>query len=218
MEPIAIETADGLTLVGELRLPDDAPRAAAVICHPHPLHGGSKDHPLLWAIRADLSHRGFGVLSFNFRGVMGSGGAHDHGIGELRDVRAAIGLARARAPGPILLVGWSFGANVALRAGVEDDRVAALALVGMPLAADRLPELPPLPPNGSLASYDRPVVLLSGDADPYSPAGELRILGRKLPDATVDVRAGANHYFTRREREAAAAIGTFAQERLLGGA
>jgi alpha/beta superfamily hydrolase len=218
MERTEFRTDDGLTLVGELRLPDGGARASAAICHPHPLHGGSKDHPLLWAIRAELAQRGFGVLSFNFRGVMGSEGTHDRGIGELLDARAAIGTARDRVGGPLLLVGWSFGANVAMRAGVGDDRVGALALVGMPLAADRLPDLPPLPPRDALASYRRPVLLLSGDRDRFSPPGELRILGRKLPDAFVDVRAGANHFFTRREREAAQAIGAFAEDRLLGAA
>ncbi len=218
MEPIRIETDDGLTLVGELRLPDGEVRGAAVICHPHPLHGGSKDHPLLWAIRAELTKRGFGVLAFNFRGVMGSEGAHDHGFGEVDDTRAAIGTAVARIPGPLFLAGWSFGANVALREAVEDDRMGALALVGMPLAPDRLPDLPPLPPADRLATFERPVLLVSGDHDTYSPAGELRILGRKFPDATVDVRAGANHFFTRREREAGEAVGAFAEDRLLSGA
>ena len=60
------------------------------------------------------------------------------------------------------------------------------------------------------------MLLLSGDADRFSPAGELRVLGRKLPDATVVVVPGADHYFSRREREAAAIVGGFAEERLLG--
>jgi alpha/beta superfamily hydrolase len=217
VEPIVIRTSDGLTLQAELREPDVPARAGAVLCHPHPLHGGSKDHPLLWAIRADLARRGFAVLSFNFRGVMGSEGQHDRGFGELLDARAAVDTVAARLPGrPLFVVGWSFGANVALREALADDRIGAVALVGMPLAPDRLPDLPPLPPAAGLAAYERPVLLLSGDADQYSPAGELRTLGRKLADATVFVVPGANHYFTRREREAAAIVGGFAEERLLG--
>jgi alpha/beta superfamily hydrolase len=216
VEPIRIRTEDGLTLHAELREPDGTPRAGAVLCHPHPLHGGSKDHPLLWAIRADLAGRGFAVLSFNFRGVMGSEGQHDRGFGELLDARAAVDTVAARLLDPLFMVGWSFGANVALREAISDDRIGAVALVGMPLAPDRLPDLPPLPPAAELAAYERPVLLLSGDADQYSPIGELRILGRKLADATVVVVPGADHYFARREREAAAIVGGFAEERLLG--
>ncbi len=215
MERVTITTDDGLALEGELRLPDGPSRAGAVICHPHPLHGGSKDHPLLWAIRNDLANRGFAVVSFNFRGVMGSQGVHDGGIGELVDARAAIGVAAALAAGPALLVGWSFGANVALREAVGDDRVGAVALVGLPLGAAAL-DVPPLPSSAALAGFERPVLLLSGDADAFSPAGEVRILGRKLPDAIVEISPGADHYFGRRERQAADVVGRFASERLAG--
>ncbi len=116
---------------------------------------------------------------------------------------------------PVLLVGWSFGANVALREATDDPRVGALALIGMPLAPDRLPNLPPLPAGEMLSAYRHPVLLLSGDRDPYSPAGELRVLARKLADGTVSVVSGADHYFAKREHDAAAMVGDFAEERLL---
>ena len=79
-EAIRFETSDGLSLEGEIRTPDGEPRGSAVICHPHPLGGGSKDHPILWAMRNELARRGFAVISFNFRGVMGSEG--ESGCGE----------------------------------------------------------------------------------------------------------------------------------------
>jgi alpha/beta superfamily hydrolase len=154
------------------------------------------------------------VVSFNFRGVMGSEGSHDGGVGEVRDASAAVGAALDRAGPPLLLLGWSFGANVALREAVADERVDALALVAVPLAWDRREQLPPLPPNDALAAFDRPVLLAAGDNDPFCPEGELRLLGRKLPDARLFVAPGADHYFARREREAAAEIGAFAEERL----
>jgi alpha/beta superfamily hydrolase len=216
MDEVTIHTDEGLALEGILRMPDGDVRGAAVVCHSHPLFGGSKDHPLLWAVRAALARAGFAVLAFNYRGVMGSQGTHGFGIGEVADTRAALDFVRQRAAGPVLLVGWSFGANVALREAIDDPNVQALALLGTPLAADRLPNLPPLPPAEALAGYGRPVLLLSGEQDPFSPPGELRILGRKLLNASVQIVPAATHYFTRLEREAAAIVAGFAKERLLG--
>ena len=107
MEPVTFWTEDGIRLEGEIRLPEGSPRGTATICHPHPRHGGSKDHPILWAIRNELAHRGFVVLSFNFRGVMGSGGTFGGGRDEVRDVRAAIGRVRDEASAlPSVVCGW----------------------------------------------------------------------------------------------------------------
>lgn len=206
---IPFRTDDGVDLQGEVRLPDGPPRGSAVLCHPHPRHGGSKDHPLLWAIRNDLAARGFAVLSFNFRGVMGSGGSYSGGVEEVLDARAAVGRVRREAAGPTFVCGWSFGANVALRASVEDGRVAALALIGFPLSEDSL-DLPPVPSRGVLHAFDRPVLLMAGQADPFCPLPDLRALGRKLPHATVTVVKGTDHFFWRREREAAGLVGEFA--------
>lgn len=200
-------TGDGLTLEGEVRTPHGEARGAAVICHPHPQFGGSKDHPLLWAIRIELAHRGFVVLSFNFRGVMGSEGEFGGGIGELADVRAAVDRAREESDGPTFLAGWSFGAHVALRAAIDDERLAALALVGIPLVDTTLP---PLPDPDRLRAYDRPVLLLSGGADQYSPEPDVRALAGQLSHATVVIVPDADHYFAKREREAGAIVAEFA--------
>jgi alpha/beta superfamily hydrolase len=204
---IRFETDDGCSLEGELRAPDAAARGTAVLCHPHPLHGGSKDHPLLWNIRNDLAGRGLVVLSFNFRGVMGSEGEHGGGIEELRDVRAAIGRAREEADGPTVIAAWSFGGNVALREAMDDDRVAALALVGFPVN-DPL-GLPEPPDRETLAAFDRPVLFLSGEADQFSPVPDLRRLARRLPKGEVEILPDTDHFLWKREREAAKVIGDF---------
>jgi alpha/beta superfamily hydrolase len=204
---IRFQTEDGFMLEGEVRRPDGEARGSAVICHPHPQFEGSKDHPLLWAIRIELAHRQFIVLSFNFRGVMGSEGEFGGGIQELADVRAAVSLAREETDGPTFLVGWSFGAHVALREAIDDDRVGALALVGIPLPD---PALPPLPDPDRLGAYRHPVLLLAGDADQYCPQAELRRLAEKLNDATVEIVPGADHYFPKREREAGTIVAEFA--------
>lgn len=217
MDSIRFETDDGVGLEAEVRMPDGPAVGGAVICHPHPRRGGSKDHPLLWAIRNDLASRGFAVLSFNFRGVMRSEGGYGGGVDEVRDVAAAVGRIREVAAAPTLVVGWSFGAHVALREWVDDPRVGALALVGMPLGDSGL-DLPPLPERGPLRASTRPVLLLAGDADPFCALPDLRSLARGMSDARVAVVPGTDHFFWKREREAAAIIGDFAVRALVDGA
>ena len=215
MDRIRFRTEDGLLLEGELRRPDTPAAASAVLCHPHPKHGGSKDHPLLWAIRNDLAARGFAVLAFNFRGVMGSEGSYGRGAAETADVRAAVTLVRQETNGPTLVCGWSFGAYVALSTALDDDRISALALLGPPLEDARL-DLPDLPERSRLRAFDRPVLLLAGEADQFSSLPALRGLGRKLPRASVRNIADADHFFWRREKDAATIVGDFAEETLLG--
>jgi hypothetical protein len=218
MDPVTFRTDDGVRLEGEVSMPDAEPRGSAVLCHPHPRHGGSKDHPLLWAIRNDLAAtRGLAVLGFNFRGVMGSGGTYGGGHDETRDAAAAIGHARALAPQgtPCLLVGWSFGASVAIRTALDDRRVAALALVGLPLEPGDL-SLPPLPDPPLLRTLRRPILLLAGEHDAYCPPAALRAYAAGSHDAEAVVVEGTDHYFWRREREAAAEVGGFAERALFG--
>ena len=211
MDLVRFRTDDGLSLEGELRVPDEV-RGTAVLCHAHPRFGGSKDHPVLWAIRNDLASRAFAVLGFNFRGTMGSDGTHGAGRTETRDVSGAVARVRELSEGPTLVAGWSFGANVALREALEDERVAALALVGFPLDHDL--DIPPTPGPSELRTFRRPVLVVSGEHDAYSPAHAVRDLAASFPRGEAAIVPGTDHYFWRREREAAAIVGAFA-ERLL---
>jgi alpha/beta superfamily hydrolase len=203
---IRFRTADGLSLVGEIREADD-PRGTAVLCHPHPRHGGSKDHPVLWAIRNDLAaRRGLTVLAFNFRGIMGSEGSYGGGHAEVADVAAAVDRVRQEIPGPTLLAGWSFGAWVALRHAATDRRIGALVLVGIPLAG-ALSARRPLPSLAELESVSIPVLLVAGDGDEFCPLHDLHDLAGWLPAARTLVVEGTDHFFSRREREVAEGIG-----------
>jgi alpha/beta superfamily hydrolase len=211
---IRFQTEDGLSLQGELREADGAPRGTAVLCHPHPRYGGSKDHPVLWALRNDLAaHRKLTVLSFNFRGVMGSQGDYGGGHDEVRDVAAAVDRVRAQAPGPTVLGGWSFGAWVALRHALGDERVKAVCLVAIPLgeAGGRRP----LPTLGDLEGLRTPVLLVAGDRDHICPVAELRNLAGWIPQAEAVIVEGADHFFERREREMATRVGEWV-DRALG--
>ncbi|MFL5766690.1 MAG: alpha/beta hydrolase [Actinomycetota bacterium] len=208
MEALRFETSDGLSLEGELRRPTVAPVASAIICHPHPLQGGSKDHPILWAIRNELAHRDFVVLGFNFRGVMGSEGEHGGGVAETLDARAALDRVRAEVDGPSVVTGVSFGADVALRLALEDDRVAALVLVGF---VEEYAERPAFAAPERLAAFDRPVLFVSGERDRFSTPEAIRAIGASFPRGEVVILEDADHLFFRREREAAAVVGEFAE-------
>jgi alpha/beta superfamily hydrolase len=216
MERTTFATEDGLVLEADLWLPESGAAGSAVVCHAHPRFGGSKDYPLLWAIRIELTKRDFSVLAFNFRGVMGSEGSYGGGIDEVRDVRAAVRRASQTSQGPLLVCGWSFGASVALRSCLDDDQVDGLALLGMPLAGND-PALPPVPDPDRLHRFGLPVLLLAGSEDQYCPEAELKALGTTFPHATVQVLPGADHYFARREREAGAIVAAFATELRPGG-
>jgi alpha/beta superfamily hydrolase len=214
---IRFRTADGLALEGEIREADGAPRGTAVLCHPHPQHGGSKDHPILWAIRNDLAAtRRLTTLAFNFRGIMGSEGTYGGGEGEIDDVRGAVARVRQEAPGPTILVGWSFGAWVSLRYAVSDPSPAALVLVGFPIGSRATSTKRPLPELGELDRVTMPVLFVGGDDDPFCPVEEIRNLAGWLPRAECVVLEGTGHFFERRERELALSIGAWV-ERVLEG-
>lgn len=214
MDALRFSAEDGVSLEGELRLPDGPTRGSAVVCHPHPRHGGSKDHPLLWAIRNELVARGLAVLSFNFRGVLGSDGTFGGGRTEIRDVAAAVARIRKETDGPTIVCGWSFGALVALHEAIADRDVAALALIGLPLGDTGL-ELPDPPSASELRALRRPVLLLSGQGDRFSERPDLEGIARRLPMAKLVIVPGTDHFFWRREAEAAAEVAEFA-ERVLG--
>ena len=208
MSLIRFRTADGLSLEGEIREADGTPRGTAVLCHPHPQHGGSKDHPILWAIRNELAaRRRLTTLAFNFRGIMGSEGTYGGGEEEIEDARAAVARVRREAAGPTILAGWSFGAWVALRSAVTDPSLAALVLVGFPIGSRATSTKRPLPELGELDRITMPVLFAGGDDDPFCPVAEIRDLATWLPEAECVVLEGTGHFFERRERELARRIG-----------
>lgn len=208
MEPVTFTTEDGIRLEGEMRMPDGDPAGLAVICHAHPRHGGSKDHPILWAVRNELAGaRGVAVLGFNFRGIMGSGGTYGGGRDEVRDARAAIGyLMDTTGTLPLVSIGWSFGASVAIREALDDARVGGLVLIGTPLRPGDL-ELPPLPDASDARRCDRPVLFVAGEHDEYCPAEDLIAYAQPFPRSEVRIVGGTDHYLWRRERETASLIG-----------
>ena len=114
--------------------PEAEPHHVALVCHPHPLFGGTMHNKVVYQTAKALHQRGFPVLRFNFRGAGLSEGVHDRGEGERDDVRVALDyLAKEFPSRPILLAGFSFGSWVGLRVGCEDDRVKDLIGLGIPV-------------------------------------------------------------------------------------
>jgi len=117
-----------------LEEPEDAPiREACLVCHPHPLYGGTMHNKVVYRMARGLRRSGSSVLRFNFRGVGRSEGAHDHGAGELEDAGQLMEWLRARYPDrPYSVAGFSFGSRIALRLGCSLPRTSRAIAVGFP--------------------------------------------------------------------------------------
>lgn len=129
---LAIPVAHG-QLEAVLKEPE-APVAAAVVCHPHPLGGGTMNNNVVYRLAKALVGAGVAVLRFNFRGVGASTGRHDGGAGEEEDARAALEALALRHPRlPLWMAGFSFGARVGLTVGAQEPRVEKLLGIGLAL-------------------------------------------------------------------------------------
>jgi alpha/beta superfamily hydrolase len=187
---------------------------AAVVCHPHPLFGGTLHNKVAFHAMKALNSFGFPVLRFNFRGTGLSQGEHDHGIGEVDDVLAALDWLDHALHLPLIFAGFSFGAAVGLKAACADSRVKAAISVGtpvVPVAADT--ELPRTYTFDFLQNCAKPKLFVSGARDQFGPRAKLEALVRSLPEPKkLVVIEGADHFFEGRLRELREAIETWVKE------
>jgi alpha/beta superfamily hydrolase len=187
---------------------------AAVVCHPHPLFGGTLHNKVVFHTMKALNSYGFPVLRFNFRGTGLSQGEHDHGIGEVDDVHAALDWLDHALHLPLIFAGFSFGAAVGLKAACADSRVKAAISVGtpvVPVAADT--ELPRTYTFDFLHNCAKPKLFVSGARDQFGPRTKLEALVRSLPEPKkLVVIEGADHFFEGRLRELREAIETWVRE------
>jgi alpha/beta superfamily hydrolase len=162
------------------------PAAISVVCHPHPLQGGTMTNKVAHALARSCNECGMVSVRFNYRGVGDSAGSYDNGIGETEDALAVVNWAQTRWPGlAVNLAGFSFGGGVALRASLRIN-CASLITVAPAIARDApLAQLPACP-----------WLLIQGDADEVVPAttvlGWVEQLSIK-PD--VRMLVGASHFF-----------------------
>jgi len=184
----------------EALLNEGAPGAshAALACHPHPVYGGTFHNKVVFHTMKALNGFGFPVLRFNFRGAGLSQGEHDHGIGEVGDVQAALDWLYDEFQLPIIFAGFSFGAAVGLRAACPNERVKAAIGLGLPVTPldDRTYDFT------FLQTCAKPKLFVSGARDHFAPAAKLRALVESLPGPKkLTCIEGADHFFEGRLRE-----------------
>lgn len=174
-------------LIGELEEPSEGTRAVAVVCHPHPLHGGTMRNTLVVRTARALRSAGFATVRFDFRGVGESAGVHD-GAAEVDDAAAALVWLRARFPGlPSWAGGFSFGSRIAAELALRDAAVERVVLVAFP-SRITAPDV--------LARMGRPGLLVLAGADRFGTAADLRARLPELPPGLELVEVpGADHFF-----------------------
>jgi len=190
LRPLALAGPAGALEALLEEFPDRAPAFAALICHPHPLYGGTLHNKVVHMMSTTLADIGGVTLRFNFRGVGKSEGEFDEGEGERQDARAALGHLRERCPGvPLWMSGFSFGSWIASLAAADETDVARLILVAPPVARSDF---------SVLAHWEKPKLVVQGEADPVCEPDRLRpaFEGWAEPKRLVLI-PGANHFFDR---------------------
>jgi len=185
--PLTLTTADGLTLEGEIERARGQPRAGLVLCHPHPQHGGTMRSIVISALFDALPRTGVTCLRFNFRGVEGSEGTYDEGNLERVDAETAVAFLEREIerPAPLVLAGWSFGADMAL--SVRSSAVTAWLAIAAPL--HYVHDL------AGLAADPRPKLLALAQHDEVRDPAEVVTEAETWANADVQVVGGASHFF-----------------------
>jgi uncharacterized protein len=183
-----------------------APLLAAVICHPHPLFGGTMHNKVVYNAAKTMDALGIPVLRFNFRGAGLSAGEHDKGRGEQGDVQAALDYLAAQFPGvPLLLAGFSFGSLVGLRVGCRDSRVSELIGIGIPVNTGDF---------SFLADCPKPKLFVHGANDKFGARKKVEeVIAALSGENKLVVVDDADHFFAGHLGEFNSAIATWLTER-----
>lgn len=191
--PVSLVTVDGFELEAELGLAATE-HARLVLCHPHPLHGGTMRSLVISELFTALPEAGITCLRFNFRGVGDSGGTHDDGDAERHDVGAAVDAVDALTAErrvPMILAGWSFGADLAL--SVHDARLTGWIAIAPPLRyAHDL---------DAIAVDTRPKLLILGERDEIRDPAEIQAVTGAWTACATEIVPGASHFFVGRTQQ-----------------
>ncbi len=182
--------------------PEWSPRLAALVCHPHPLYGGTMHNKVVFRAAKAAVNVGVPALRFNFRGVGQSQGNHADGIGERDDARAALKYLTERFPGiPVVMMGFSFGSEVGLVVGAEEAAVNCLVGMGLPVSSFDF---------GFLRRSSKPKLIVQGTQDEFGPREKLESLFASLQDPKhLHFVEGVDHFFAGKLAELESTIQEF---------
>lgn len=184
--PVVVGVDRQVSLEGRLSLSAQG-TGAALILHPHPLYGGSMDNNVVMVLAQAASEAGWASLCINFRGVGRSSGSHDQGVGEQEDVSAAAAWLSREVPGPLVLMGYSFGSLVGARAAERVPGLSGGVWVSPPYT---LGELPPWPEDRG------PLLVIAGENDEYGDLARLKsYIGGMGALGTLKVHDGGDHFW-----------------------
>jgi alpha/beta superfamily hydrolase len=198
-------SAGDIELQAHLREPEGEVQGKVVVCHPHPVYGGTMDNRIVYRAARSAARVGFAALRFNFRGVGESSGQYDHGLGEREDAAAAIEWIDRKYPGkPCAVVGYSFGAWVGLLVGSGDSRISAMVGIGLPLDLYNF---------DYLVDYSNPTLYIVGTGDEFCSQEKLDDLQARLPPSSkIALIRDADHFFSEHIEELEMIIENFFRE------
>jgi alpha/beta superfamily hydrolase len=173
-----------------LKEPKGEPKGVGLVCHPHPLGGGTMHNKVVYRAASGLVDAGLVALRFNFRGVGGSTGEHDDGVGELEDIKAALDYLSENYPDqPITLAGFSFGSYTGSHVALEDERIVRLISIGTPVDKYDF---------SHMKNLKVPILFVHGDSDEFGSIENLNKLVAYVSehtDATYIIFENCGHFF-----------------------
>lgn len=190
-----------------LKEPAGERRGVGLVCHPHPLGGGTMHNKVVFRAAAGLVDAGLTTLRFNFRGVGASTGEHNEIEGGVEDVRDALAWLVTEYPDEdVTLAGFSFGSRTGMQVGMSDERVSRLVSIGTPVEKYRDFDF--------LVSVTKPILFIHGDRDEFCTVEGLRSITDRIPHAEVVIFKNCGHFFDEHLNELRETIKMWAEKQL----
>ena len=192
-----------------LKEPAAERRGVGLVCHPHPLGGGTMHNKVVFKAAAALLDAGLVTMRFNFRGVGASTGTHEDVEGGKEDVRDALGYLKSEYPGEeITLAGFSFGSRTGMDVGMNDDTVVRLISIGTPVDKYHDYEF--------LTEVRKPILFVHGDRDEFGSAENVRRLVSEISTAELVVFENCGHFFDEHLNELRAVLSDWVVKKMTG--